>query len=77
MKNDYAESISLNLKNMKKIYFQSNADEDVWNTFYKMCSMGFISMEVWNKFFEACKDWVWDEDKNAVIEMFTEKVVRI
>ena len=77
MKNDYAESISLNLKNMKKRYFQSNADENVWNAFYKMYAMGFISMEVWNKFFEACKDWVWDEDKNAVIEMFTEKVVRI
>lgn len=71
------KNLNLNLKNMIQRYYDSKADQKVWDAYYVMYAMGFLTRETWNKFYEACKDWVYDEEKHAVIEMFTDKVVRI
>ena len=71
------EQLTLNLKNMMQRYYDSKADNKVWDSFFVMYSMDFISYNTWMKFFEKCKDWVWDEEKHCVITMFEEKIVKI
>lgn len=71
------QHLNLNLKNMMQRYHTSHADDKVWDAFFQMYSMGFISYETWMKFFEKCKDWVWDEEKHCVITMFTNEVVKM
>ena len=56
---------NLNLKNMKETLvnyseYQSEFDR-IWNAFYEMVCLGFISQDTWRKFFEQCKGWYVDE----------------
>lgn len=67
----------LNLKNMTEMYYRAYANEKVWNAFYQMYLLDFISYETWVAFFERCKNWVYDEDKHCVVTMFDNEVVRI
>lgn len=67
----------MTLKSMMKIYYYGKASLDIWKAFCEMWGAGEIKNGVWDKFYDRCKDWVWDEEKQAVIEMFTGKVVRI
>lgn len=68
---------ALTLKNMIRTYYDCKADQKVWDAFYIMYATDFITHETWTKFYEACKDWVWDEDKHCIVEMFTEVPVKI
>lgn len=68
---------ALTLKNMIRTYYDSKADQKIWGAFYIMCATNFITYETWTKFFEACRYWVWDEDKQRIVEMFTDKPVEM
>ena len=68
---------TLTLKNMIRTYYDCKADQKVWDAFYIMSATGFIAHETWTKFYEACKDWVWDEGKRCIVEMFTDVPVKI
>jgi len=53
----------LNLKNMIEEYKNAKCKmEKVWETFYNMHMMGFISSDTWAKFFDKCKDLHYEED---------------
>lgn len=61
---------SLNLKNMKEtlVNYSGNVDDlnTIWDTFYKMRTMGFISNDTWRKFCNECAGWYVTEDQNEV-----------
>ena len=46
---------ALNLKNMKEtiVNYSGNQEEfnKIWDTFYQMSCIGFISQDTWRKFF--------------------------
>lgn len=67
---------NLSLVNMLKTYCDSKADVTVWNAFYTMYNLGFITHETWLKFYNVCKDLVWDEEKQELIKMFDDDVVK-
>jgi len=56
----------LNLKNMKETLVNwSGSTEDlekIWDTFYAMCTMRFISHDTWKKFYDECAGWYVTED---------------
>ena len=56
---------ALNLKNMKEslVNYSVNQKEfsKIWNGFYQLVRMGFISRETWIKFEEQCSGWYYDE----------------
>ena len=56
---------SINLKNMKETivnYSECQSEFDkIWNTFYEMACLEYISQDTWKKFFEQCKGWYVDE----------------
>lgn len=60
----------LNIKNMKEtlVNYSGNVDDlnMIWDTFYKMCTMGFISNDTWKKFYDECAGWYVTEDQNEV-----------
>lgn len=68
---------SLNLKNMIEMYYRAYANEKVWDAFYQMYLLGFISFETWDKFIDACGFWVYDKEKRKIITTFDNKVVEI
>ena len=57
---------ALNLKNMKETIINYSADQNefnkIWDTFYNMYCVGFISLDTWSKFFEQCHGWYIDDD---------------
>lgn len=61
---------ALNLKNMKETLVNYSGDqqelEDIWVTFHKMATMGFITSDTWRKFYEQCKGWYVYEDSMMV-----------
>ena len=60
----------LNIKNMKEtiVNYSGNQNEfdKIWNAFYQMACIGFISQYTWKKFFDQCSGWYVDEE-NACI----------
>lgn len=60
----------LNLKNMKETLVNYSGDQEefseIWNGFYKMFRMGFISWETWSKFFKQCHGWYYDEEGDCI-----------
>ena len=61
--------ITLNVKNMKETYKHAKKDmPKVWETFYTMYMMGFITSEEWNKFYDTCKDWYYEEENDWVLD---------
>lgn len=63
---------ALNLKNMKETlvnYSGSTKEFDkIWDNFYQMACMDFISQETWNKFFDQCAGWYIDEENQRVMD---------
>lgn len=60
----------LNIKNMKESLvnyscMQSEL-EKIWNTFYQMTCLGFISGDTWDKFSEQCHGWYVTDDSSEV-----------
>ena len=57
---------ALNLKNMKETivnYSMGQKDFDrIWEAFYQMSCLGFISQDTWKKFFEQCRGWYIDDE---------------
>ena len=69
---------NLNLKNMKETIVNYSGDQKefdkIWDTFYNMTCIGFISQETWKKFYEQTKDWYVDE-ANACIREGTDTII--
>lgn len=69
---------NLNLKNMKETIVNYSSDQKefdkIWDTFYYMTCIGFISQETWKKFYEQVKDWYVDEE-NACIREGTDTII--
>jgi hypothetical protein len=61
---------ALNLKNMKEtiVNYSETCDEfeKIWDTYYMMTCIGFISQDTWEKFFEQCAGWYVDEENACV-----------
>ena len=61
---------SLNLKNMKEtlVNYSGNQYEfsKIWDEFYDMHCMGFMSSKTWDKFCEQCRGWYYDEYCNCI-----------
>ena len=61
---------ALNLKNMKEtlINYSGNQEEfsNIWNEFFRMVCLGFISWQTWGKFDEQCRGWYYDEYSKCI-----------
>ena len=61
---------ALNLKNMKETLVNYSRDQEefskIWNGFYQMFCLGFISRGTWIKFAEQCRGWYYDEYSNCI-----------
>lgn len=61
---------ALNMKNMKETIVNYSGDQKefdkIWDAFYQMACIGFISNDVWEKFYNQCACWYVDE-KNACV----------
>lgn len=61
---------ALNLKNMKEAIVNYSGDQEefnkIWDSFYTMACIGFISQDTWSKFFEQCGVWYVDEENACV-----------
>lgn len=61
---------ALNLKNMKEtlVNYSGNQEEfgKIWNEFYQMTCLGFISQSTWIKFAEQCRGWYVDEEESCI-----------
>ena len=61
---------AVNLKNMKEalVNYSGNQKEfsKIWNEFYGMLCMGFISLETWIKFYKQCNGWYYDEYSDCI-----------
>lgn len=61
---------SLNLKNMKETLVNYSGDQvefsKIWDMFYQMTFIGFISFETWVNFSEQCRGWYYDEEGNCI-----------
>ena len=60
----------LNMKNMKEtlVNYSGNQEEfsKIWDMFYDLVCLGFISWETWKKFNEQCRGWYYDEYCNCI-----------
>lgn len=61
---------ALNLKNMKEtiVNYSGNRKEfyQIWDGFYLMACIGFISRDAWVKFSDQCAGWYVDEGNACV-----------
>ena len=66
-------SKSLNLKNMKETIVNFSGDQEtfdkIWETFYQMSCLDFISRDTWRKFTDQCRGWYVDEENGCVCDM--------
>lgn len=60
----------INLKNMKETIVNYSGDQKefdkIWDAFYQMACIGFISQDTWIKFFDQCAGWYVDEENACV-----------
>lgn len=60
----------LNLKTMKETIINYSTTQTefnkIWDTFYEMQCLGFISFDTWCKFFDDCHGWYIDEENFCV-----------
>lgn len=63
---------ALNLKNMKETIVNYSGDQKefnkIWNTFYYMSYLGFISQDTWKTFYTQCAGWYIDEENACVLD---------
>lgn len=53
---------NLTIKNIIHEIADSNCELDrVWDTFYRLYCLGFISREAWNKISDTCKGYYYNE----------------
>lgn len=61
---------ALNLKNMKETIVNYSGDQKefdkIWDGFYQMACIGFISKDTWEKFSDQCAGWYVDEENACV-----------
>lgn len=61
----------INLKNMKETIVNYSGDQKefdkIWDAFYQMACIGFISQDTWIKFFDQCAGWYVDEENACVL----------
>ena len=61
---------SINLKNMKEAIVNYSGDQKefdkIWDSFYQMACIGFISQDKWIKFYDQCSGWYVDEENACV-----------
>lgn len=61
---------ALNLKNMKEtiVNYSGNQKEfdAIWDCYYQMACLGFISQDTWRKFNAQCGTWYVDEENACV-----------
>ena len=61
---------ALNLKNMKETIVNYSADQEdfdkIWDAFYQMACLGFITRDTMGKFVDQCAGWYVDSE-NACI----------
>lgn len=65
----------LNLKNMKETIVNYSGDQKefdkIWDAFYQMACIGFISQDTWIKFFDQCAGWYVDEENAKTTRYYT------
>ena len=61
---------ALNLKNMKETLVNYSGDQKefdkIWDGFYQMACIGFISQDTWRKFYDQCAGWYIDSENPCV-----------
>lgn len=63
---------TLNIKNMKETIVNYSSDvkewDKIWDGFYQMACLGFISQDTWKKFSDECKGWyIYEDDKDIMV----------
>ena len=58
----------MSVKAMVELYLLHSLDEHTWNMLLQMSQHELISYENWKKFYETCKDWVFDESGDNVVD---------
>ena len=70
---------ALNLKNMKETIVNYSGDQEefskIWDGFYQMACLGFISRETWVKFAKQCRCWYYDEEGNCIRDEVNDSIV--
>lgn len=60
----------LNVKNMKETLVNFSEDEaeleKIWDTFYHMACLGFISQDAWKRFADEAAGWYYDPASDSV-----------
>lgn len=60
----------LNLKNMKETIVNYSGDQKefdkIWDAFWQMAIIGFISQDIWKKFYDQCGGWYVDEENAGI-----------
>lgn len=68
-----AKAKGLNVKNMKEVLINFSAEqgefEKIWDGFYQMACLGFITRDAWNRFHAECRGWYIDEENQLVKDM--------
>lgn len=63
---------ALNLKNMKEAIINYSGSQEefdkIWDAFYQMSCVGFISQDIWIKFFNQCRGWYVDEESACICD---------
>lgn len=61
---------NLSLRSMKETIVNysgsQNEFDKIWDAYYQMAVIGFISQDTWRKFFEQCRGWYVDEEHACV-----------
>lgn len=61
---------AFNLKNMKETLVNYSVGQEefdkIWDTFYQMFLLGFISRDTWVKFSDQCTGWYVDEENGCI-----------
>lgn len=70
---------ALNLKNMKETIVNYSGDQKefdkIWDAFYQMTCVGFISQDTWKKFVDQCAGWYVDEENACVCDEGVDSIV--
>ncbi len=61
---------ALTVKNMKETLVNDSHSQKefnrIWDTFYQMFVLRYISISIWVKFFENCRGWYYDKTCDCI-----------
>lgn len=60
----------MSVKKMIELYVKYELSEDTWNMMREMRYHDLISYDNWMKFYETCKDWVFSEDGDQIVDSY-------